>query len=85
MKVSEVISPTKSVLNVQPSAVNQQQRVAKVVQQIAASDQQQQPSEMEKVLALRQMSAKQKQADKNYASQLRQQLAIVDTQRRGRI
>ncbi len=74
MKIREVVSPTKQVLNVQPNLVKQQQRVANVVQQIAASDQQRAPTEMDKVLAMRQMSAMEKQADKNYVIGLQRQL-----------
>jgi hypothetical protein len=74
MKIREVVSPTKQVLNVQPNLVKQQQRVANVVQQIAASDQQQAPTEMDKVLAMRQVSAMEKQADKNYVIGLQRQL-----------
>jgi hypothetical protein len=77
MKVSEVVSPTKQVLNVQPSIVKQQRRVGQVVQQIAASDQQQAPTEMDKVLAMRRMSAMQKQADRNYARQLKRQAMLA--------
>ena len=76
MKIKEVIAPRP--VQVQPSVVSQQARVAKVVNQRAASDQQQPPSEMDKVMAIRQMSAMKKQSDKQYAQRLRQQLASAE-------
>jgi len=75
MKISEIISNTKQVLNVQPSLVKQQSRVGKVVAQIAASDAQQQPTELDKVLAMRAYSRMKKRNDRLYAERLRQQLA----------
>jgi hypothetical protein len=82
MKIKEIITNTKQVLNVQPSLVKQQNRVGKVVAQIAASDNQQQPSEMDKVLAIRQYGRMKKRADRNYEQQLQQQLALAKTRTR---
>ena len=75
MKISEIISNTKQVLSVQPSLVKQQNRVGKVMAQIAAVDAQQPPTEMDKVLAMRAYSNVKKRNDKLYAERLRQQLA----------
>jgi hypothetical protein len=75
MKINEIISTTKQVLNVQPSVVKQQNRVGKVVAQIAASDAQQPATELDKVLAMRAYSNMKKCNDKYYADRLRQQLA----------
>lgn len=75
MKIKEIISNTKQVLNVQPSLVKQQNKVGKVVTQIAASDAQQPATEMDIVLAMRAYSNMKKRNDKLYAERLRQQLA----------
>jgi hypothetical protein len=75
MKIKEVIVCEARQASVpQPSVVKQQQRVGKVMQQIAASDQQQEPSEMDKVLAMRRYAEMKKQTDKAYAVRLRRQL-----------
>lgn len=78
MKISEVIvcEARKAVAPV-PSVLKRQQRVGRVVQQIAASDQQQQPTEMDKVLAMRQYANWLKQTDKMYRQRLKQQLAAT--------
>ena len=76
MKINEVIvSKPQKAATVQPTVVQQQRKVAGVVGQIAASDAQQPPTELEKVLALRQMAALKKRTDKIYAARLQQQLA----------
>jgi hypothetical protein len=79
MKVREIIeaAPQRPVA-VPPSIVKQQGRVGQVVAKIAASDQQQPATEMEKVLAMRRYSDLKKQTDKNYAARLRQQLANAE-------
>lgn len=75
MKISEIITNTMQVLNAQPSVVKQQNRVGKVVAQIAASDAAQEPTELDKVLAMQTYSQLKKRNDKRYAERLRQQLA----------
>lgn len=79
MKVREIIeaAPQRPVV-VPPSVVKQQGRVGQVVAKIAASDQQQPATEMEKVLAMRRYSDLKKQTEKNYAARLRQQLANAE-------
>jgi len=79
MKISEIIANTKQVQQVQPSVVKRQARVANVVSQIAASDAQQPATELDKVLAMRQMAAMKKQTDRLYAQRLQQQLASAET------
>jgi hypothetical protein len=76
MRFSEFgISEARQRAVIQPSVVKKQQRVGKVVAQIAASDaKQQQPSEMDKVMAMRQYANWQKQTDKAYTQRLKQQL-----------
>jgi len=73
MKIKEVIAPKPA--QVQPSLVQRQVRVQQIINQRAASEQQQPPSEMDRVMAMRQMAAMKKQTDKNYAERLRLQLA----------
>ena len=75
MKINEIISSTPQRNSLQPSVVKQQVRVGKVVAQIAASDQQQAPTELDKVLAIRSYANMKKCADRTYAERLRQQLA----------
>ena len=79
MKINEIIAnkPQKAA-TVQPTVMKQQGKVAAVVNQIAASDARQPATELEKVLAMRQMSALQKRTDKTYAEKLRQQLANAE-------
>lgn len=78
MKIKEIIVPTKQVLDVKPSVVKQQGKVLGVVNQIAASDAQQPPTEMEKVLAMRSYSDLKKRTNQTYAQRLRQQLANAE-------
>lgn len=78
MKVFEVISAQTQVL--QPTAVAQQARVNKVVQQRIASQAQQPATEMDKVLAMMQTADLQKKTDQAYAKRLRQQLANAQQQ-----
>ncbi len=77
MKIKEVIVvEAKQAALPQPSVVKQQQRVGKVLAQMAASDaKQQEPTEMDKVLAMRRYADLRKQTDKAYAVRLRSQLA----------
>jgi hypothetical protein len=79
MKVREIIeaAPQRPVA-VPPSIVKQQGRVGQVVAKIAASDQQQPATEMEKVLAMWRYRDLKKQTDKNYAARLKQQLANAE-------
>lgn len=79
MKINEVIvcEARKPVAPV-PSVLKRQQRVGKVMQQIAASDQQQQPTEIDKVLAMRRYADWQKQTDQKYRQRLKQQLAAAE-------
>lgn len=76
MKIKEVIAP--KLAQVQPSVVQRQARVQQVVSQRAASEQQQAPSEMDKVMAMRRYTDLKKQTDRNYAARLRQQLANAE-------
>ncbi len=78
MKIKEIITPTRQVLDVPPTVVKQQGMVLGVVNQIAASDAQQPPTEMEKVLAMRSYANLRKRTDKTYAQRLRQQLANAE-------
>jgi hypothetical protein len=78
MKVKEIIEARQQPVAVPPTIVKQQGRVGQVVANIAASDQQQPATEMEKVLAMRRYSNLKKQTDKTYAVRLRQQLANAE-------
>jgi hypothetical protein len=79
MKIREIIEPRpQQSAAIQPSLVKQQARVGQVVAQIAASDQQQAPTEMEKVMAMRQYANMKKRTDKAYRQRLRQQLANAE-------
>ncbi len=78
MKIKEIIAPMRQVLDVKPTVVKQQGKVLGVVNQIAASDAQQPPTEFEKVLAMRSYSNLKKRTDKTYAQRLRQQLANAE-------
>ncbi len=79
MRFSEfAISEARQDAVPQPSVVKQQQRVGKVVQQIAASNKQQEPTEMDKVLAMRQYANWKKRIDQMYLQQLRAQLAAAE-------
>lgn len=77
MKINEIVANTPQNNRLQPSVVKQQARVGKVVAQIATSDQQQAPTEMDKVLAIRSYANMKKRADRTYAERLRQQLAAT--------
>jgi hypothetical protein len=79
MKVKEIIEARQQPVAVPPTVVKQQGRVSQVVAQIAASDQQQPATELEKVLAMRRYSDLKKQTNKNYAARLRQQLANAES------
>jgi len=78
MKVFEVISAQTQVM--QPTAVAQQARVNKVVQQRIASQAQQPATELDKVKAMMQTADLQKRTDKAYAARLRHQLANAEQQ-----
>jgi len=78
MKICEIISNAPKRTQLQPSILKQQARVNKVVAQIAASDQQQPPTEDEKVLAMWAIRDMKKRTDQNYAEQLKQQLAKAE-------
>ena len=78
MKINEIVANAPQNNRLQPSVVKQQARVGKVVGQIAASDQQQAPTEMDKVLAMRSYANIKKRADRTYAERLRQQLATAE-------
>lgn len=75
MKITEIIGSELPKVTPQPSVVAQQQRIGKVVAQIAASDQQREPTEMDKVLAMRRYAKLKKQNNKEYVLRLQQQLA----------
>jgi uncharacterized protein YoxC len=75
MKINEIIT---NINQVQPSLVKQQASVNKVVNQIAASDEKQQPTEIDKVIAMRAYSDMKKRTNKHYAERLRKQLAQAE-------
>ena len=80
MKISEIVEARPAQRTaIQPTVVKQQARIAGVVNQIAASDTQQAPTEDEKVLAFAAYCEKKKQTDRNYAARLRQQLVKAET------
>ena len=78
MKINEIICKAPQRNQLQPSVVTRQARVNKVVAQIAASDQQQPPTEDEKVRAMWAYRDMKKRNDKAYAKRLRQQLASAE-------
>ncbi len=80
MKIQEVTAlRTRQVLYVQPATLDRQQRIAGMVNQLAADDQQPRPAtDDEKALAFMQFSNMKRQAQANYAKRLRQQLANVE-------
>jgi hypothetical protein len=79
MKVCEVIANrSQKPVAVQPSVVKQQTQIGNVMANIAASDQRKPPTELEKVLAMRNVRNMKKRTDKAYADRLRQQLANAD-------
>lgn len=69
----------KEVVTCMPSVVRQQARVANVVSNIAASNAQKPPTELEKVLAMRAYSDAKKQTDKNYAVRMTKQAEIANS------
>lgn len=80
MKVCEIITANtaQQPVAVPPSVVKQQSQVGKVMAKIAASDQRKPPTELEKVLAMRNVSKLKKRTDKAYSERLRQQLANAE-------
>ena len=83
VKVFEVIgnAQQQQPAAVVPTAMQQQQRVNGVMQQIAAADAKLQPAtEMDKILAMRQMAAQKKQADLVYAQRAQRQAAYAQAQ-----
>ena len=78
MKINEIIARTPQAVQLQPSVVKRQARVNKVVAQIEASEKQLPPTEDEKVLAMWALRDMKTQTDKQYAQNLRQQLAKAD-------
>lgn len=82
VKVYEVLgNAPKQTAVVLPAALKQQQRINGVVQQMTADEAKPRPAtETEKMLAMRQMATKRKQADLAYAQRARQQLANADAQ-----
>ena len=78
MKINEIIANAPQNNRMQPSIVKQQTRVGKVVAQIAASDQQQAPTELDKILAIRSYAKMRKSSDRAYAERLRQQLSSAE-------
>jgi len=83
MRCYEFIAKTKKVLDVQPSVAQGQAKVAQLVNQIAASDQQRPPTAEEKVIAQMQYANMKKQADRTYAAQLQQQLIAIQAKQAG--
>jgi len=77
MKVCEIIAANTSQrpVAVPPSVVKQQTQVGRVMANIAASDQRKPPTELEKVLAMRNVRKLKKRTDMAYAERLRHQLA----------
>lgn len=76
MRILEVLGKTPTI---KPTVVSQHERVTQLVQKILASDQKQAPTEMDKVMAMRRAGQLKKQRDKQYADQLRQQLAVAQS------
>lgn len=73
--ISEATKPV-----IAPSAVQQQQRINKVVANYAASEQQQQqPTGMEVAIAMRRYAEMKKRADRAYAARAKQELAIAQS------
>ena len=76
MKINEIIGNNKKTESVvQPRAVAQKSQVAKVMNNIAASDANREPTELEKVLAMRAYSDLKDKADQNYVNNLKTNLA----------
>lgn len=79
MKINEIVAnTTQKFVGVQPSIVKRQARVGNVVAQIAASDAQQAPTEIDRVQAMWAYSNWKKRIDKAYAKQLKQQLTAAE-------
>jgi hypothetical protein len=79
MKVFEVIGQQQAPA-MQPTAVAQQARVNKLVQQRMASQAQLPATEDEKIMAMMQAADLKKRTDKAYANRLRQQAANAESQ-----
>lgn len=78
MKISEIISGNNiTQRQIQPRAVTRAARVNKVVNNIAASAAQQEPTEIEKVLAMQKYAELERAADENYEKQLRSNLTTA--------
>lgn len=78
MKINEIIGKAPQRSQLQPSVVKRQARRNKIVAQIAANDQQQPPTEEEKVRAMWAYRDLKMRNDKTYAQRLRQQLANAE-------
>lgn len=77
MLIREVTTPAA----VLPKTVQRDQRIQRVVSQLAANDKQSRPASPEEtVLAVLQYSELQSQAERQHAKQLRQQLAALPPQ-----
>lgn len=82
MRVKEVLARTKKVLDIQPTAVTKQQRIAGVMSQLAINDQQPQPAtEDERVLAMFKYDELKKQKELDYEAKLRQVLAAMQAEK----
>lgn len=77
MRIYEIANAQVAALT--PTVVRQQQHVAGVVKQIAASEKKHKATEMDKVQAMRVRATQQKQADRDYERALRKQLALAAT------
>jgi hypothetical protein len=71
MKIREVITP--AAIPMQPGAVQQQQRINKLVQQRAVSDNALPPSDVEVAMANMQYSDMKRKTDTEYAKRTQQQ------------
>jgi len=78
--IKEIIEEAAQMQVMQPTAVAQQARVNKVVQQRIASQAQQPATEMGKVKAMIQTADLKKRTDQAYAKRLRKQLANAESQ-----
>jgi len=78
MKINEIIlKASQQPAAVQPSVVNQQARVAKVMNDIAVSANNKAPTEEEKVLAIRNIADQKQRNNREYAARLAKQLVIA--------
>jgi hypothetical protein len=82
MRINELLARTRKVLDVQPAPVQRQARINQVVANIAASEQDQPATELDKVMAMQQYADMKKQANQNYANNLQRQLASCATKQR---